>query len=269
VSELAGAALAVIVLSAVYSLINLGMVQLYASTGVVTFAQGQMMMLGAFVMTSALTLTHGNWYVALLVSLVLLGLVGVLMYQIFLRFLIGAPEFPRLVVTLMLSIVLVQIVAIVWGSDQRIINAPHSGFATIRGLAGLLRWSVLGIRLRALAGNETLAIYGGVNVHVLASAAWAVSAALAALGGVIVGERTSVSISLGDIGFGAFPAAIIGGLRSPGGSLVGGVMVAAVQVAVTLRFNAQAAELAIYVLLLTFLTVRPNGLFGAVAKKRL
>jgi branched-chain amino acid transport system permease protein len=256
---------------------------------VINFSQGQLMMLAAFAMTTCLALLRGSWWLALIAVLPIMALLGILMYALALRFLMGAAEFPRLVVTFMLAIIFTQAAGILWGTNVRQIPAPFSAKVDVFGagvriadlaylgltaaivvaLVCLLSFTTLGIRLRALASNELLAIYGGVRVHQLAAAAWGVSAALAALGGVIVGERLGVSIQLADIGLAAFPAAIIGGIRSPGGSMVGALLTAIVQVLVTLRFSAQVAEVVLYVILLGFVAARPYGLFGSPMKRRL
>lgn len=277
----------IVLLGSIYALVNVGMVLLYRSTGVVNFAQGHLMMLAAFIMV--VLEARLSYWPSFVTVLVAMASIGAVIYIVVMRFLVGAVEFTKVITTLMLSIILTQGAAMVFGGQIRRLPPPTD--AQIRFLGGTLLWSdviivamtvflvvalmfflggtLVGSRLRALAGNEALAGYAGLNVHWLAALAWAIAAAGAAVAGVAYGQHSSVILSMSDAGLGAFPAAVIGGLNSIGGTLVGALLVAALQTVTQFYFGAAVAQIVSYGAMLLALIFIPHGLFGRVGAPRL
>jgi branched-chain amino acid transport system permease protein len=279
--------ISIVLLASIYALVNVGMVLLYRSTGVVNFAQGHLMMLAAFMMV-AIQLRAGYWP-SFAILLLAMALVGALIYAFVMRFLVGASEFAKVITTLMLSIVLTQFVAIVFGGHIRRLVPPTN--ARIDLFGGMVLWSdliivamtvilvvalmvflgrtMVGSRLRALAGNEALAGYAGLSVHRLAALAWAIATAGAAVAGVAYAQHSSVNLSIAEVGLGAFPAAVIGGLNSIGGTMIGALLVAVLQTLTQFYLGAAEAQIISYGAMLLALIFIPHGLFGRVGHPRL
>lgn len=275
-----------ILLAAIYCLVNTGLVLLYRSTGVLNFSQGQLVMLGAYVMSSV---KFGSYPLRLAIAAVAVGIVSWISYHALIRRLTGADEFRKVVMSFMLAILLIQIIVLVWGTDTReVLNSTDAWFAL--GSAHV-RWSVVidactavvlavgltlflsrtlsGLRMRALAANEELAAYSGIKVHRLAGLAWAIAGGGAALAGVMYAETTSVSLALSDILLLAFPAAVLGGLSSLPGSILGSVIMATLLTLCGYFLGGQWVNVIAYVVLLGVLIVRPFGLMGTSSAQRL
>jgi branched-chain amino acid transport system permease protein len=275
------------VLASIYALINVGFVLLYRTTGVINFAQGHFMLLGAFSMWALTQVLP--YLVSLLITIVIIAALGAAIYLVLMRYLLGAKEFTKVITTLMLATILLQVPAVLWGTEVRILESPTSSVIHMPGaqiqvsdllivieaavvvivLMLFVNRTVVGTRMRAVASDETLAIYAGIRVHWLAAIAWGLTGAGAALAGISYAQRSGVGLSIPAVGLGAFPAVIIGGMDSIGGSLIGGVIVAFVQTVTTYQFGVVYGEVISYLLMLGVLLVLPTGLFGSVEGRRL
>ncbi|MFE6903565.1 branched-chain amino acid ABC transporter permease [Streptomyces sp. NPDC057717] len=275
-----------VLLAAIYCLVNTGLVLLYRSTGVLNFSHGQLVMLGAYVMSS---MKFGSYPLRLAIAAVTVGIVSWISYHVLIRRLTGADEFRKVVMSFMLAILLTQIIVLMWGTDTR--EVPNSTDAWFALGSAHVRWSVVidactavvlamgltfflsrtlsGLRMRALAANEELAAYSGIKVHRLAGLAWALAGGGAALAGVMYAETTSVSLALPDILLLAFPAAVLGGLSSLPGSILGSVITATLLTLCGYFFGGQWVNVMAYVVLLGVLIVRPFGLMGTSSAQRL
>jgi branched-chain amino acid transport system permease protein len=275
------------VLASIYALINVGFVLLYRTTGVINFAQGHFMLLGAFSMWALTQVLP--YLVSLLITIVIIAALGAAIHLVLMRYLLGAKEFTKVITTLMLATILLQVPAVLWGTEVRILESPTSSVIHMPGaqiqvsdllivieaavvvivLMLFVNRTVVGTRMRAVASDETLAIYAGIRVHWLAAIAWGLTGAGAALAGISYAQRSGVGLSIPAVGLGAFPAVIIGGMDSIGGSLIGGVIVAFVQTVTTYQFGVVYGEVISYLLMLGVLLVLPTGLFGSVEGRRL
>lgn len=278
---------ATLLLASIYCLVNVGLVTLYRSTGLLNFAQGQFVMLGAYVMVTV-TSDLGYW-LGLLVSAIVLAIVGWLSYHLLMRFMLGADHFQKVVLSFLLAVIITQVVVMIWGTNSRplepstdrnlhvadgvipVYDLIASGLAVVVVVVLMMFMSrtITGLRMRALSMNETLAVYNGIKVHRLAGIAWAIAGAGAAVAGVIYAQSSSVTLSLADVGLLAFPAAVLGGLDSIGGSILGSVVVAGVLTVTGYYLGGQWSEIIVYSLLLAVLVVRPYGMFGRRVAQRI
>ncbi|TXL60748.1 branched-chain amino acid ABC transporter permease [Aeromicrobium terrae] len=274
-------------LGSVYSLVNLGVVLLVRTTGTMNFAQGEFIMLGAYVM-SALGPSMGYWP-GLLATCVVMASVGFLGYYLLMRFLHGGSEFDKVVLTFMLSIILTQAVIMLWGTDPREIapatrarvplldtSVQATTFIAIAmtvaiavGLVLFLSRSITGLRMRALSADESLAEYYGIRTEVLSGLAWAMAGVCAAVAGVIYAQGTAVALTLPEILLLAFPAAVLGGLESFEGAVIGSLVVAGVYTFTNYVLGGQWSIVIVYSLMLITLMVRPYGFFGRPVAQRL
>jgi len=278
----------VLLLASVYGLVNIGFVLLYRTTGVPSFVQGHLVMLGGIIMATAQQLL-GGYLLPLLVTIALTAILGWLLYQALMRFLSGSEEFIKAIVTFFLATVVVEITILGWGQGGHHIAQPISErfdvgrahisamiFVTLAVLSVLvvllyliLERTITGIRMQAMAENESLSIYSGISVHRLSALAWAGAVALAAVAGISYSQQVDIDPSVADIGLAALPAAVFGGLNSIPGTLVGGLCFAILQTGVNYYLGGTTGFLAIYAATLVMLILRPQGLLGSVTGQRI
>lgn len=268
---------------AVYSIVALGFVLVFKATDVFNFAQGNLMMLGAFLATTALATWGLPFVPGIVVTLAIAALVGVVIHLLVIRPLLGQPLLTLVMVTIALSLVIQAAVGLVYGPQERVFPSPLPDNVivvagvrvstldlTIIGVAVgcmllfalFFRRTSLGLQMRATAEDPEAAVLSGVNSDRVFLVAFAVAAMLAAIGGILLANLQLVSLHLGDIGLLAFPAAVIGGLRSIPGAIVGGLLVGVLQKYGAGYVSTQAQDIIVYLALLVVLMVRPWGLLG-------
>jgi len=290
-SDLAQLLLAGVSLGASYALICLGFVVIYRATGVINFAQGGLLVLGAFLTHQFAVRAQLPFLLAVLLAMAVAGLVGVAVERVVLRRMVGQPVFAVIMITLGLLFVLEQIVSAVWGYDLVVLGDPWGvrttsvfGIAieiadlwTIGLAAGVLtaffaffRYSRLGVAMRATASDQEAAIANGISARTVFALSWALAGAVAALAGTLLaaGPR-GVEITLTAVALRAFPAMILGGLDSPAGAVIGGLTIGVVEVLSAAYLTPNAPWLGEnvhvvvpYVVMIAVLLVRPYGLFG-------
>jgi branched-chain amino acid transport system permease protein len=275
----------------IYGLIALGFVLIYKATETVNFAQGELMMLGAFL---GLTATAGmglSYWAAIPVALIGMALVGLLIERAALRPILGQPAFAVVIVTIGLGYVARGAVTMVpfWGTETHTLPAPFRDkiiragelvismehvviIAATMLLCAVLflffRYSRIGIAMQAASQNQLAAYYMGIPVRRLNGFIWAISAAVAALAGVLLAPITFVHVNMGFIGLKAFPAAVVGGFGSLPGAIVGGLVIGVVESLAGVYLPEGFKDVAAYVVVLAMLMVKPTGLFGESERKK-
>jgi branched-chain amino acid transport system permease protein len=275
----------------IYGLIALGFVLIYKATETVNFAQGELMMLGAFL---GLTATAGmglSYWAAIPVALAGMALAGLLIERATLRPILGQPAFSVVIVTIGLGYVARGAVTMVpfWGTETHTLPAPFRDeiiragelvigmenvviIAATMVLCALLflffRYSRIGIAMQAASQNQLAAYYMGIPVRRLNGFIWAISAAVAALAGVLLAPITFVHVNMGFIGLKAFPAAVVGGFGSLPGAIVGGLVIGVVESLAGMYLPEGFKDVAAYVVVLAMLMVKPTGLFGESGRKK-
>ncbi len=288
-TELAQLVLSGIATGCVYALIALGFVLVYKATGTVNFAQGELMMLGAF---CALALAQAglSYWSALAGAIALMALAGAAIERVVLRAVLGRPQFAIVMLTLGIGLMARGLAAMVpaWAAQTHTLASPFAGerlrlaglvvpaeqvliIATTAALCALLylffHRTRLGLALRAASQNQLGACYAGVPLARMHSLVWALSAGLAAAAGVLLAPITFVHVNMGLIGLKAFPAAVIGGFGSLPGALAGGLVIGVVESLAGFYLPEGAKDVAAYVAVLLVLMVRPSGLFGEPATR--
>lgn len=267
----------------VYGIVALGFVLVFKATDVFNFAQGALMMLGAFLATTALGSLGLPFAPGILLVLAVAALIGIAIHLLVIRPLLGKPLLTLVMVTIALSLIIEAVVAIAYGPRERVFPSPLPNEVldvggvrvstldlTIIGISlacvlafGLFfRRSRLGLQMRATAENPEAAVLSGVNSDKVFLVAFAVAVMLASVGGILLANLQLVRLSLGDIGLLAFPAAVIGGLTSIPGAVVGGLLVGVLQKLGAGYVSTQAQDVFVYLALLAVLMIRPWGLFG-------
>ena len=136
------------------------------------------------------------------------------------------------------------------------------------GLYLLFRYSKVGIAMQAASQNQIAAYYMGIPVKRLNGLVWGLSAAVAALAGLLLAPITFVHANMGYIGLKAFPAAVVGGFGSLPGAIVGGLVIGVVESFAGFYLPEGFKDIAAYVVVLIMLVLRPTGLFGGQVRKK-
>ena len=281
---------------ALYSLVALGFVIIYKATGVINFAQGALLLLGAYFALSFHELANLPFLLAALAAMAACALVGVLVERLILSRMVGQPVFAVIMITLGLTIFFEQIVTWRWGQQRNladpwgldtftvadvvipVVNVVRIGAAAVllAGFFAFFRYSRIGVAMRATASDQEAALAQGISARRIFALSWAVAAAVAALAGVLLASGgRGLDPSLGVVALVAFPAIILGGLDSPGGAVVGGAVMGVVET-MTSGYSDKLPEflghnfhrVTPYVVLVAILMVRPYGLFGTPEVRR-
>lgn len=275
----------VLTLGGPYLLITLGWVLLYKGTRTLNFAAGQFYLLGAAIYLWLLG-AAGDRYIAAALATLAAGLGAALVYRILIRRLAGQPEFSAIILTLGLSVVLQQTLNFALGTgthagtplvaDHTLVKIDRQPVLTTTaalslGLALALLAVILlllyktqfGIMARAVGENAWLAAQSGVRVGFIGSVVWLLGMGAVALGGILYSSANIVDISLSDIGLLGIAPALIGGLDSVPGALVGSVATAAIEYLASTYVGAQNQDAVLFGFVMVLLIVRPQGLFGS------
>ena len=273
----------------VYGLIALGFVLIYKATEMVNFAQGEVMMLGAYVAITFITIWDWPYYWAVPATILVMAGVGVVLERLLLRPMIGEPHFAVLMLTIGLGFVLRAAAGAIWGNEPRALPTPYAGevvrlgevvvgyenIAIVLGTAALclllwlfFRFSRVGIAMQAASQNQLAAFYVGIPVKRMFALVWALSAAIAAVAGILTAPVSLVDPLIGFVGIKAFAAAIVGGFGSMPGAIIGGLLVGVVEQFAGLYLPPGFSDMSAYVLLLVMLIIRPQGLFATMQKKK-
>lgn len=277
-----------IIVGLLYGIVAMCFVLIYKSTQVVNFAQGEFVVLGAWVCWALVVQMQLPFVLAFLFSLVFMTLFGIIVQIVLLRPLVGEPVISVIMATIGLSIFMQALMNWVFGNNtERFPQVFSEGTVSIGGLnvesAYLLsivlslvvmavffwffRFSRWGLAMRATAYNQQVAQSLGVSVGNVFAMAWAISAVVSAIAGIVIGLVNAVSNSLAFIGIKVFPAVIVGGLDSIVGAILGGLIVGVLENFAEfvdgqyLHFGNMYTVAPFYALII-ILMIRPYGLFG-------
>jgi branched-chain amino acid transport system permease protein len=274
---------------AILALAALGFVLIYKASGVINFAQGQFLLIGAYVVW-ALTVDAGwHWALAIAGAIGVAIVLGLLIERLILRPLIGEPTISVIMVTIGLAQVLGALVQIIWGTqphpfpefipdDAVSIAGARTGenrlWAVGLVVLALIAFAVFfqrsryGIAMRAVADDQQAALTMGISVRRTFALAWALAGVSAVVGGILVANLIGVSGEVSNIGLLVFPVVIVGGLDSVPGAVVGGAIIGLLT-AYTGGYIGGGLDAVIpYVALVAILLVKPYGLFGEVRIER-
>ena len=275
----------------IYGLIALGFVLIYKATETVTFAQGDLMMLGAFAGLVLMTILGFPFWLAVLSSVVAMALFGIFVERIVIRPVLGQPAFSIVMLTIGIGYIvrgLVTMVPVI-GTETHTLPVPYKD-QTLRlgelvlayeqlvviGATGVLclllfalfRYSKIGIAMQASSQNQIAAYYMGIPVQRLNGLVWGLAAAVAAVAGLLLAPITFVHANMGFIGLKAFPAAVVGGFGSLPGAIVGGLIIGIVESLSGFYLPEGFKDIAPYIVVLLMLMIKPNGLFGEKLRKK-
>ena len=276
-----------IMVGGIYALIALGWVLIYKCSGVLNLAMGELTLIGAYVSLSFYSMGI-PFPLALLFSLIIGVVLGVLTERIFLDRLIGEPVLSVIMVTVGLSFFFKGIVELIWGTDTRVFTPAVFPLEPIRFgpliigqvylwsfvaaivllviFVGFFQYTRWGLAMQATADDEMAALSLGVSARFVYATAWAIAFMAAGVGGTLLGNINGLNISVGYLGLLVLPAVVLGGLNSVPGAIVGGIIIGVLQnlagTYLDKYFPGGVKEVAPFVFMVIFLLFKPYGLWG-------
>jgi branched-chain amino acid transport system permease protein len=269
-----------------YSLVAIGFVLIYKTSGVLNFAQGAMLLFAALTFVS-LTERGIPFVVSLGATFAIMVLIGVTVERTVLRPLVNKPPITLFMATLGLSYVVEGAAQLLWGTqvhalDLGIEDVPfefHGIFISqfdlfaaaiaalmVTALTLFFRYTRVGLSFRAVADDQFAALAVGLRLPLIWATVWAAAGLVALVAGLLWGARSGVQFSLSLVVLKALPVLVLGGFDSIAGAIVGGLIIGAseklAEVYIGEYFGGGIEGWFAYVLALVFLLVRPSGLFG-------
>lgn len=274
---------------AILALAALGFALIYKATGVINFAQGEFLVVGAYVIYAAIVTFGLHWSLGITVGVLVAIALGILVERLVLRPMVGESAVSVIMVTIGLSSVLQALVQILFGvRPRRLPSFIPAGTTDIAGVVVPTNrlWAIgiaavvlsaftlffqrsrHGIAMRAVADDQQAALVMGISVKRIFALAWVLAAVSAVIGGLLLADIAGVSGELATFGLIVFPVVILGGLDSIPGTMVGGTIIGLL-VSYTAGYIGGGLQQVIpYVVLVAILMVRPYGLFGQVRIER-
>ncbi|MFP5072860.1 branched-chain amino acid ABC transporter permease [Pseudonocardia nantongensis] len=276
---------------AIYAAFALALVLIWRSTRIVNFAQGSMGMFTTYLALIVIERT-GSYWLGLVVALVAGLLLGAGIERLIIRRVEGGPELSAIIVTLGLFVAIQALASILFGATFRSFPAPFdlrgivvggvniaftpfsmfvigSVVVVMAALVALFRFTDIGLQMRAAAFDQEVARLLGVRVGRLLTLGWALAAVVGALAGLLIAGGSLVYPAYMDpiIVYG-FVAAVLGGLDSPGGAVVGGLTIGLALSYVSGYLGSELVALTALAILVAVLLARPQGLFARTAARR-
>jgi branched-chain amino acid transport system permease protein len=275
------------VLASIYALISCGYVLIYRVSRVLSLAHGELMLLGAYGLHTTASLFSASPVLAVIASLALAALIGLLVYALLMRRMTGESVLTAVLVTIALGILVRGLTVLIWSTQERhplnMLGWPNVSLpvgdtarisviglsfvivtaAVYAGLYAFLRYTPWGIRMRAAGQNPLLAAQRGINLHAVYALAWVLATFTGGMAGMLIACNNALDQTMVTIGLKAFPAALVGGLDSLLGALAGSLIVAAAEVLLIYYVDPLLSDVVPFAVLIAMLIVRPWGLLGS------
>lgn len=275
----------IIVLASIYALIACGYVLIYRVSRVLNLAHGELMMLGAYLLLATASIFAANAALAIAAAVLLSVAVGILVYLFLMQRMTGEMVLAAILATIALGILVRGVLVLIWSSQQQYpaqalhVANPTLAFSSAHistwslvlvllnaavyfGLFLFLRFGRWGMRIRAAGQNPLLAAQRGINLHVVYALAWAISTLTGSVAGMLIALDSGMTMSMPVIALKAFPAALVGGLDSLAGALLGALIIAAAEVLLIYYVDPLLSDVIPFLVLIAMLIIRPWGLFG-------
>src|SRR5436305_726905 len=277
-----------LVVGTLYGVVAMSFVLIYKATQVVNFAQGELLLIGAWVCWALLTKYQVPFWIGMPMTLLFMFIFGIAIQIVVLRPMIGEPIISVIIVTIALSEVFQASLKWIFGVNpqpfprvftSQSVNVLGLQIQTVYvmslvvsvammiGMAWFFRASKYGLAMRATAFNQQVAQSLGISVKRVFALAWAISATVSTVSGVVVAIVNGVSAGLSAYGIKVFPAVIRGGLHRIGGAVLGGIIIGLLEniahfVDAEYLHWGNLYEIAPFYVLIIILMIKPYGLFG-------
>jgi branched-chain amino acid transport system permease protein len=273
----------------IYALVAISLVIVYNATRTLNFAQGEMLMISTFVSFTLYERAKLPLVAAMLIAVVAAALLGWMIERAIIRHAIAATHFDVLIITLGLSLVLRSVAGIAWTHDEfpfpsffgnrpvpigPVRIAPVSlgiigaSLALMLGLWALFTHTRLGRAMRAVAQNQRAARLMGISVEGVYSASWVLASVVGALAGILIAPVIFLSSQMGLVAVNGFIAAVVGGFGSMPGAIIGGMLLGVVENLAPLYLPSSIKHSVPFLVLIAILLVRPGGVLGRPASRK-
>lgn len=267
----------------IYALVALGLVLILKATDIFNFAQGDMVMLGAYLGLAGVEVLGLPVALAAVAAVAVSGLLGIVTQVVVIRPMLGESLLTLVMATIAISLIVRSLVVVIWGPGEHSypgtlpshvwdigglkvsavdISIMAISVACMAVFGAFFQWSRIGLHMRATAESGEAAAIVGINEGRVFALALAIGVAVAALGGILLANLQVVSPGMAEIGLLALPAAIVGGITSISGAVVGGLLIGLIGQLSTGYISSDASDAVVYAVVLLLLLVRPYGLFG-------
>lgn len=274
-----------------YALVALGIVMIYKTSDVLSFAQGEITMVNTFFAYSLLEFYKLSFWVAFPLTILFAWVLGMALEYIFLRPAENPTILGLIVITLGFDLILYGVAGWIWGYDSTSFPSPFSDFVTYRfagvvvsqvnlaifttalllmlALFAFFRFSKTGIAMRAVAQNHIAARVMGIRAKRINAIAWAISSVLGAVAGVLIAPITFLDINMGlNPALKAFTAAVLGGMTSMPGAVIGGLTLGVIENLVGGYISPELKVSVAFFVIILVLCIRPRGLLGRHYRRR-
>ncbi len=277
-----------LVVGSIYALVALGFVVIYKATKVVNFAQGELVMVGAYTCFALTVEMQLPFLISFFMTLGFSVIMGLAIERLVLRPMIGEPIISVIMVTIGLSSVMKSLVQMFWGTQIQVfppvlpedpyfvMGVPVAPVYIAAFVLSLLlfaifslffKYSRLGIAMRATALDQCAASSMGIGIKSIFALSWCIAAVVSSVGGMILGNINGINAHLGHLGLKVFPAVILGGLDSLLGAALGGIVIGVLEnvcdgAAKQFLGLGGFKEVAAFIVLVIILMVKPYGFFG-------
>jgi branched-chain amino acid transport system permease protein len=273
----------------IYAFVALGLVLIFKGTGVVNFAQGEFLTIGAYIGLFLSVLLKLPYWQIFILTLLVSALIGAAIERTLIRPLMRAPAFTIVVATLAIGLMIKSALRLVWQESLSTIPSPFGdeplrfwganlnrqylwvvacSIVVMILLALFFRVTLLGKAMRAVSQNQEAARLMGIRVGRVFTGTFAISAATAGLAGLLIAPVVGIQADMGDVVLKGFVAAILGGFQSIAGAVIGAFLLSLLETFGGAYFGAGFAQTAAFGLLLLVLLVRPHGLLGHSEARR-
>ena len=275
----------------IYAIAALGFVMIYKSSGVLNFAHGELLAIGAFIFLILVTWARLPIFLAFILTLTGSFALGFVIERLFLRPLVGEALIEVIMLTVGLASMFKGLMLFLFGGN--LFNYPAflpEGLSLYWGsiyissvyvasfIMGMIflvvfglffKYSAQGIYMRSVADNQPAALSLGVHVRRVFALSWAIAALVCAMSGIVLGIINGINVhDLSAIGLKVFPVVILGGLDSISGAILGGVIIGLLETFTSGYISTSLREVVPYIVLVLILLVKPYGLFGLVEIER-
>ncbi len=267
----------------IYALVALGLALIYNTTEHVNFAQGEMSMVSAFIGFTFFNFLGLSLPVAIVLTLIISALLGIIVERLVIRPAIRAPHFNIFIITLGLSIVMKSLAGFIWSHNDypypsifpdKIITIGSAtidliGLGNIATTVTLMiilyiffKFTRYGTAMRAVSESQSAALLMGINVHQSFSVTWAISFLVAAVAGILMAPVIFLSTHMGIVVINGFAAAILGGWGSIPGAIIGGLLLGVIDNVAPLYLPSQVKNIVPFMMIFLVLVIRPKGIMG-------
>jgi branched-chain amino acid transport system permease protein len=276
-------------IGSIYALVALGIVLTYKATEVLNFAYGDILMLSAFVGWGLIVVAGMPFWLAVILTLAIVAVLGYLLDRHVMRVIVGQPQFAGVMLTIAIAFMLRGGVSMAFGPTSRSYPTPWSGQITHLGpvvvadinlvivaaallvtatLFLFLRHTRLGVAIQAASQNQLAAYLCGIRVKQLNSLVWGLTAAIAALSGLLLAPVALVDIGLWFVMLKALAALVLGGFGSIPGAIIGGLLIGLIEQFAGVYLPDGFKEMSAQLVLISVLIFWPRGLLGEAHGRR-